>query len=327
MELSLIEREICYLEGLLEGDSLYQPVEPLYIQPADFPPILEQAERHMEFEPKLKVYLSALYADRWKEELGRKAAFKKDFDTWQAGINKLERDNNERHLFEDLPKHNHTVSLLPQGQAVPPVSYAGSRSRSRSSLAISGGDIVRSEEELNQVLRSLLEQERDNPLTRWMSTLAAIPSMIEAEPKALQHADFLCENSAVIDENYTALTMPTSEHLTPDGRAWSAIWTEDEERVFVEKYLQYPKSFARIASFLGPDKRRGDCVQFYYRNKKRLKLKQRLMTYRRNPSAELSMPVKKKVGRPPRSSSLVLASTAIHPIDEEDEIPILSETE
>jgi hypothetical protein len=186
--------------------------------------------------------------------------------------------------------------------------------------------VVRSEEELNQVLLSLIEAERDNPATRWMSTLAVIPPMTAAEPAALQDAVFVDENAAVVDVHPV---LPTTDRLTEDGRAWSCVWTEEEERVFVDKYLVYPKNFAKIASFLPADKHRGDCVQFYYRNKKRLRLKQRLQSHRRNPQQGSalgadSVPVKKKVGRPPRTQPAILQPPTIN---EEDEMAILSDSE
>lgn len=49
-------------------------------------------------------------------------------------------------------------------------------------------------------------------------------------------------------------------------------WTEAEKEKFVQIYLESPKEFGRIASFL-PNKNANDCVLFYYLNKKSLKLK------------------------------------------------------
>lgn len=320
-ELALVEAEIRELEGMLTV-GLYKVPDPLYLQPSDLPSFHEQNAKHALFEPRLKAHLSKTFAARHKQEQVNRHAYKKQYDIWLDGITKLEVENGEKHLFEEeAPKHNHSVSLLQQTNTNAFVG-GGSRSRSRSAQALSG-DVVRSEEELNQVLLSLIEAERENPATRWMSTLAVIPPMIAAEPTALQSATFTDDNTCTTTAH---LVMPTVEQMTEDGRAWSCVWREEDERVFVEKYLLYPKNFSKIASFLPADKHRGDCVQFYYRNKKRLKLKQRLQSHRRNPQYQVQMesvPVKKKVGRPPRAQSLFIQPT----INEEDEMAIMSDND
>ncbi|KAK1442511.1 hypothetical protein BgAZ_300290 [Babesia gibsoni] len=60
------------------------------------------------------------------------------------------------------------------------------------------------------------------------------------------------------------------------------MWTKNECRIFIEKYLMYPKNFSKIAQFI-ETKRCGDCVDFYYRFKYRLKLKERLMDLKEKP--------------------------------------------
>ncbi|KAJ1614709.1 MYB domain-containing protein [Cryptosporidium canis] len=51
-----------------------------------------------------------------------------------------------------------------------------------------------------------------------------------------------------------------------------AIWTISEIRMFIEKYLMYPKDFRRIASFM-EHKTIKDCIDFYYKYKYTLGLK------------------------------------------------------
>ncbi|GFE54408.1 Myb-like DNA-binding domain-containing, putative [Babesia ovis] len=68
----------------------------------------------------------------------------------------------------------------------------------------------------------------------------------------------------------------------------SNVWTRNECRIFVEKYLMYPKNFAKIAQFI-ETKRCGDCVTFYYRFKYRLKLKERLEDMKSKPKYKYEM--------------------------------------
>ncbi|PIA14149.1 hypothetical protein COEREDRAFT_36259, partial [Coemansia reversa NRRL 1564] len=49
-------------------------------------------------------------------------------------------------------------------------------------------------------------------------------------------------------------------------------WTQAEVSAFVTAYLTYPKQFGRIAAHV-PHKTMNECVLFYYRNKKPLRLK------------------------------------------------------
>ncbi|KAI9506979.1 hypothetical protein BX070DRAFT_186701, partial [Coemansia spiralis] len=49
-------------------------------------------------------------------------------------------------------------------------------------------------------------------------------------------------------------------------------WTQSEVSAFVAAYLTHPKQFGKIASYI-PHKSMNDCVLFYYRNKKPLRLK------------------------------------------------------
>ena len=51
-------------------------------------------------------------------------------------------------------------------------------------------------------------------------------------------------------------------------------WSDLEKCVFVDKFLQYPKNFAKISSFLARKDAR-ECVRFYYDSKKDVDFKVR----------------------------------------------------
>ncbi|CCF73889.1 phosphatidylinositol glycan, class T [Babesia microti strain RI] len=55
----------------------------------------------------------------------------------------------------------------------------------------------------------------------------------------------------------------------------NSVWTFAQVRTFIIKYLLYPKNFIKIASFLD-SKSVGDCIDFYYKFKYKLRLKERL---------------------------------------------------
>ena len=53
------------------------------------------------------------------------------------------------------------------------------------------------------------------------------------------------------------------------------VWSEAEETLFAEKWLLYPKNFAKLATFF-EWKSSFDCVQYYYLRKHKLDLKRSL---------------------------------------------------
>lgn len=52
----------------------------------------------------------------------------------------------------------------------------------------------------------------------------------------------------------------------------SRIWTDEEIDIFTKKFIQYPKQFDVIASYL-KYKSTCDCVQYYYLTKKKVNYK------------------------------------------------------
>lgn len=59
-------------------------------------------------------------------------------------------------------------------------------------------------------------------------------------------------------------------------RQWLNVWTAAEKDIFKEKFLQHPKNFGFIASYLDR-KSVGDCVQYYYLTKKKTENYRRLL--------------------------------------------------
>jgi len=60
-----------------------------------------------------------------------------------------------------------------------------------------------------------------------------------------------------------------------EERRLVSVWTEEEKELFLEKYLEYPKNFRRIASFFD-NRSTNEVIAYYYQNKRELKLKRRV---------------------------------------------------
>jgi hypothetical protein len=149
-----------------------------------------------------------------------------------------------------------------------------------------------------------------------MATLAATPAMLSVTPKHIFDDFYRDENGKLPQDAFIKPVEPSIRSAASvvhyNG---SVVWTDIEQRVFVDKFLAYPKNFRKIASFL-PFKKTADCVAFYYRNKKRLRLKNLRkmaaneanigrMKVPRRPMAGPGRPPKKgKPGRPPKKSAV-----------------------
>ena len=69
------------------------------------------------------------------------------------------------------------------------------------------------------------------------------------------------------DEN-RLVSDPVKEH---DAFKHRLIWTEDEKKIFYEKYAQHPREFKKIANAL-PGKCTKDVIEFYFLNRKPMNL-------------------------------------------------------
>jgi len=128
---------------------------------------------------------------------------------------------------------------------------ADSRS-TRASRSSAGGDAVHSDYDLEQKIKQLEQEERSRK--RFVESLVCIPRM-----KKRTRFDVMsfCNNGLDPDP------MKTEELFK-----LSTLWTDMEKCIFVEKFLQFPKQFDRIASFL-VNKSTADVVQHYYDSKLR----------------------------------------------------------
>ncbi|KAJ2119053.1 DNA-binding protein snt1 [Coemansia sp. RSA 720] len=139
-------------------------------------------------------------------------------------------------------------------------------------------DAVNSEAELQAIIERLQHDDARNPDLRSQRTAATIPDMV-TDPKQRQMLRFNNNSHLVTDP----LVFYHVRQPEPGSSEYQRIaysnngdsnhyWTQNEVSAFVTAYLTYPKEFGKIAAHI-PHKSMNDCVLFYYRNKKQLKLK------------------------------------------------------
>ncbi len=121
------------------------------------------------------------------------------------------------------------------------------------------GQRIRSDAELEEIMDGLQEQELED---KKMRSYAVIPPIL-LDTRHKKH-NFINRNGIIED--------PMAEYKE---RQMLNIWTDQEKEIFREKYLQHPKNFGLIASFL-ERKSVSECVQYYYLSKKSENYKQLL---------------------------------------------------
>lgn len=121
------------------------------------------------------------------------------------------------------------------------------------------GARVKSEADMEEIMDNLQEQAMED---KKMRSYAVIPPiLLDSKERRIKYQN---NNGHVEDME--------DEYK---GRQYINIWTPSEKEIFKEKYLQHPKNFGVVSSYL--DKKSvTDCVQYYYLSKKTENYKQLL---------------------------------------------------
>ncbi|KAJ1948423.1 DNA-binding protein snt1, partial [Linderina macrospora] len=139
-------------------------------------------------------------------------------------------------------------------------------------------DAVHSEAELQAIIERLQYDDARNPDFRSQRTAAIIPDMVVDEKERAMLRFDNCSHKVEDPIAFYHVRMPepgsSDYRRVAYGNNADAdhYWTQAEVSAFVAAYLAHPKQFGKIASYI-PHKSMNDCVLFYYRNKKPLRLK------------------------------------------------------
>lgn len=121
------------------------------------------------------------------------------------------------------------------------------------------GARIKSEADLEEIMDNLQEQALED---KKMRSYAVIPPIL-----------FDAKERKVTYRNNNGHIVNMSDEYK--SRQFLNVWTPSEKELFKEKYLQHPKNFGVIASYLDR-KSVADCVQYYYLSKKTENYKQLL---------------------------------------------------
>ncbi|KAG6820273.1 hypothetical protein H0H93_003104 [Arthromyces matolae] len=140
-------------------------------------------------------------------------------------------------------------AAIPEPELIQPTGRTTRRS------AATLGDAVRSDLEMEQIIASLGYDEATDPNHLSLRNLATIPDMISV---TRGNVDYTFDDTNHRVEN-------PAEYYGPQTGIHD--WTEDEKKIFLDKFAAFPKQFGMIAEHL-PNKTAAQCVDYYYLHKK-----------------------------------------------------------
>ncbi|KIY74021.1 hypothetical protein CYLTODRAFT_90890 [Cylindrobasidium torrendii FP15055 ss-10] len=133
---------------------------------------------------------------------------------------------------------------------------ASSRTTRRTAATLGGEYVVRSDLEMEQIIANLDQIDTQDPSVMCTRNRATIPDMISSTRGCIP---YLFDNDSLRVED-------PQEYYRPE--TGMDDWSEEEERIFLERFASYPKQFGMIAEALA-HKTAEQCVAFYYLQKNR----------------------------------------------------------
>ncbi|XP_021113299.1 nuclear receptor corepressor 2 isoform X3 [Heterocephalus glaber] len=260
---------------ILEG--LGPQVElPLYNQPSDTRQYHENIKINQAMRKKLILYFKRRNHARkqWEQKFCQR--YDQLMEAWEKKVERIE--SNPRRRAKESKVREYYEKQFPEIRKQRELQERMQRVGQRGSgLSMSA---ARSEHEVSEIIDGLSEQEN---LEKQMRQLAVIPPMLYDADQ--QRIKFINMNGLMDD--------PMKVYK---DRQVMNMWSEQERETFREKFMQHPKNFGLIASFL-ERKTVAECVLYYYLTKKNENYKSLVRrSYRRRGKSQQQPPP------PPRSS-------------------------
>ncbi|KAI0676321.1 hypothetical protein C8Q78DRAFT_996704 [Trametes maxima] len=184
---------------------------------------------------------------------GTKHSLRKRFADHQAALTgKVERLRKEyMELHERWLVQCAKLDEVARANALEEAAATAGRTTRRSAAM---GDAVRTDLEMEQILASLGNEELTDANHLSAKNAATIPDMISVMKGRVEYK---------FDDTNNLVEDPHSFYALETG---IDDWSDEEKKIFVEKYAMHPKQFGIIADFL-PNKTPSQCVTFYYLHK------------------------------------------------------------
>ncbi|XP_053130830.1 nuclear receptor corepressor 1-like isoform X2 [Hemicordylus capensis] len=231
---------------ILEG--LGPKVElPLYNQPSDTKVYHENIKTNQVMRKKLILFFKRRNHARKQREQKICQRYDQLMEAWEKKVDRIE--NNPRRKAKETKTREYYEKQFPeirkQREQQERFQRVGQRGGGLSAT------IARSEHEISEIIDGLSEQENNEKQMRQLSVIP--PMMFDAEQRRVK---FINMNGLMED--------PMKVYK---DRQFMNVWTDHEKEIFKEKFVQHPKNFGLIASYL-ERKNVPDCVLYYYLTKK-----------------------------------------------------------
>uniref|UniRef100_A0A8C1VBW6 Nuclear receptor corepressor 2 n=1 Tax=Cyprinus carpio TaxID=7962 RepID=A0A8C1VBW6_CYPCA len=252
-------------------------INPLYNQPSDTKQYHENIKINQAMRKKLILYFKRRNHARkqWEQKFCQR--YDQLMEAWEKKVERIE--NNPRRRAKESKVREYFEKQFPEIR-----KQRELQERMQNRVAQRGGGLAsaaRSEHEVSEIIDGISEQENSE---KQMRQLAVIPPMLfDAEQQRIK---FINMNGLMDD--------PMKVYK---DRQVMNMWSEQEKDTFREKFIQHPKNFALIASFL-ERKTVAECVLFYYLTKKNENYKNIVRrSYRRRGRSQNNQQAQQQVNR------------------------------
>ncbi|XP_041058045.1 nuclear receptor corepressor 2 isoform X3 [Carcharodon carcharias] len=262
--------QIIYDENRKKAEAAHRTLEglgprvelPLYNQPSDTRQYHENIQINKVMRKKLILYFKRRNHARkqWEQKFCQR--YDQLMEAWEKKIERIEnnprrraKENKVREYYErQFPEIRKQRELQERMQ-----SRVGQRGCTLSAT------VARSEHEISEIIHGLSEQEN---IEKQMRQLAVVPPMLfDADQQRIK---FINMNGLMEDPMKVYKERQLINH-----------WGDQEKEIFREKFIQHPKNFGHLTTFL-ERKKVADCVLYYYLSKKSENYKAQLRrNYRR----------------------------------------------
>ncbi|XP_077402236.1 nuclear receptor corepressor 1 isoform X4 [Vanacampus margaritifer] len=226
---------------------IYDENRPLYNQPSDTKVYHDNIKTNQVMRKKLILFFKRRNHARKQREQNICQRYDQLMEAWEKKVERLE--NNPRRKAKESRTREYYERQFPeirkQREQQERFQRVGQRGTGLSAT------IARSEHEISEIIDGLSEQENNEKQMRQMSVIP--PMMYDSEQRRVK---FINMNGLMDD--------PMKVYK---ARQFMNVWTEHEKEIFKDKFVQHPKNFGLIASYL-ERKCVADCVLYYYLTKK-----------------------------------------------------------
>uniref|UniRef100_A0A8C0DIK2 Nuclear receptor corepressor 1 n=1 Tax=Balaenoptera musculus TaxID=9771 RepID=A0A8C0DIK2_BALMU len=226
---------------------IYDENRPLYNQPSDTKVYHENIKTNQVMRKKLILFFKRRNHARKQREQKICQRYDQLMEAWEKKVDRIE--NNPRRKAKESKTREYYEKQFPeirkQREQQERFQRVGQRGAGLSAT------IARSEHEISEIIDGLSEQENNEKQMRQLSVIP--PMMFDAEQRRVK---FINMNGLMED--------PMKVYK---DRQFMNVWTDHEKEIFKDKFIQHPKNFGLIASYL-ERKSVPDCVLYYYLTKK-----------------------------------------------------------